>query len=387
MAKSATSPADKRVIVIDDDEIIRLSCQQILQRVGYKVETFANGHDGIARLKEIRPPLLVVDIKMPEIDGFQVINIVRKIDPDLVIVVITGYATIETAVDAMKLGAYDFVPKPFTPSELRLIIDRGYERWQLTKESQRLRLEKEEIERKFITLVSHELKSPLVAVKQYLDVLIYTCEQELPPRALEWITRSQGRLGEALNLIHDWLALGKLERGTLCDPSARSDLQPIVEQLLREREPTAAAAGVVLRSELAGELPAVRGDSASLAMLVGNLVGNGIKYNRQGGSVSVRARPDGDAVTLEVEDTGIGIAADCLPRLFEEFYRVKSQATAEIHGTGLGLVICQRIASEVGGTIEVRSREGVGTTVTVRLPIAETGSTAAATSKTDGIAG
>ena len=117
-------PQNNLVIVIDDDEIMCLSCEQILAKAGYRVETFGSGHEGIERLKVVRPPLLVVDIKMPELDGFEVIKIVRKIDPDLVIVVITGYATIETAVDAMKAGAYDFLPKPFTPSELRLIIDR-----------------------------------------------------------------------------------------------------------------------------------------------------------------------------------------------------------------------------------------------------------------------
>ena len=110
------------IFVIDDDEIMRLSCKQILQKVGYVVETFGNGHNGIKRLREARPQLLIVDIKMPELDGFGVIDIVRKTDADLVIVVITGYATVETAVDAMKAGAYDFLPKPFTPSELRLIV-------------------------------------------------------------------------------------------------------------------------------------------------------------------------------------------------------------------------------------------------------------------------
>ena len=145
-AAMPTSVQDKIVFVIDDDEIIRLSCEQILKKSGYTVETFASGHVGIERLKQVRPPLLVVDIKMPELDGFEVIKIVRKIDPNVVIVVIPGYATIETAVDAMKMGAYDFLPKPFTPSELRLIIDRGFERWRLASEAQRLRKEKEEVE-------------------------------------------------------------------------------------------------------------------------------------------------------------------------------------------------------------------------------------------------
>jgi DNA-binding NtrC family response regulator len=125
MAAMPVSARENTIFVIDDDAIIRLSCEQILKKSGYNVETFANGHVGIERLKEVRPPLLVVDIKMPELDGFEVIKIVRRIDPDVVIVVITGYATVETAVDAMKMGAYDFLPKPFTPGELRMIIERG----------------------------------------------------------------------------------------------------------------------------------------------------------------------------------------------------------------------------------------------------------------------
>ena len=367
-----TSPAqEKPVIVIDDDEIMRLSCDQILRKSGYKVETFANGHDGIRRIREIRPPLLIVDIKMPELDGFEVIEIVRQIDPDLVIVVITGYATIETAVDAMKAGAYDFLPKPFTPSELRLIIDRGFERWRLTKEAQRLRHEKEEVEHKFAALVSHQLKTPLVAVKQYLDVLLFSMRDQLPEKAVEWISRSQVRLTEMLTIIQDWLALGKIERGALCDRSSVTDLVYTVDAVVRENQQSTAAADITFETVLAPDLPAVRGDAVSITMLVTNLVSNAVKYNRPPGTVTVRCWHDEGNVLLEVKDSGIGIPESALPRLFEEFYRVKSEATQDIPGTGLGLVICKRIVDELGGSIEVSTREGEFTTFLVRLPAAE----------------
>jgi two-component system sensor histidine kinase/response regulator len=358
-------------MVIDDDEIMRLSCQQILKKVGYRVETFGNGHEGIARLKVARPPLLVVDIKMPELDGFEVIKIVRKIDPDLVIVVITGYATIETAVDAMKAGAYDFLPKPFTPSELRLIIDRGFERWRLTKEAQLLRRQKEEVERKFVTLVSHQLKGPIGAVKQYLDVLLYTCRDQLPTKALEWITRSQVRLGEMLTIIQDWLALAKIDRGALCERNKVTDLAQVVENIVREQQTLPVAAGVTISTSFAPDIPPVAGDPVSVSMLVSNLVGNAVKYNRPGGTVSISVSINDKTVNLEISDTGIGIPQESIPHLFEEFYRVKTLETQNIPGTGLGLVICKRIAAELGGTIEVESKEGSYTKFTVRLPSAE----------------
>jgi two-component system sensor histidine kinase/response regulator len=357
------------IFVIDDDEIIRLSCEQILQKSGYKVETFGNGHKGIERLKEVRPPLLVVDIKMPELDGFEVIKRVRKFDPDVVIVVITGYATIETAVDAMKMGAYDFLPKPFTPNELRLIIDRGFERWRLAREAKLLRRQKEEVERKFMTLVSHQLKEPLGAVKQYLDVLLHTCRDQLPGETTEWISRSQLRIAEMIRLIQDWLMLAKLDRGALCDRGAVSDIGRIVESIIREQQ-ALPSASVLLTAEIPPGMALAQGDAVSLNMLIGNLIGNAVKYNKPGGKVMVRAFADDTWITLEVSDTGIGIPQAFRSHLFEEFYRVKTPETQNIPGTGLGLVICKKIVDELGGSIEVDSQEGEYATFTVKLPVA-----------------
>ncbi len=366
-----TSATENTIFVIDDDEIIRLSCEQILQKSGYKVETFGNGHEGIERLKQVRPPLLVVDIKMPELNGFEVIKIVRKIDPDLVIVVITGYATIETAVDAMKIGAYDFLPKPFTPSELRMIIERGIERWRLTKEAQLLKKQKEEVERKFVTLVAHQLKGPLAAVKQYLDVLLFTRKDQIPADANEWISRSQARIVEMLGLIQDWMMMAKIEGGVLCDRTASSDLAKIVEAVVSEYQQLPSAAKITLSAELDPEAVWARGDAVSLHMLIGNLVSNAVKYNKPGGSVKVRTRKSGSWITLEVSDTGLGIPADFRSHLFEEFYRAKTPETQNIPGTGLGLVICKRIVDELGGSIDVDSKEDEYTVFTVRLPAAE----------------
>jgi two-component system, sensor histidine kinase and response regulator len=367
----STSAIENTIFVIDDDEIIRLSCEQILQKSGYNVETFGNGHEGIERLKQVRPPLLVVDIKMPELNGFEVIKIVRKIDPDLVIVVITGYATIETAVDAMKIGAYDFLPKPFTPSELRMIIERGVERWRLAKEAKLLKKEKEEVERKFVTLVSHQLKSPLVAVKQYLDVLLFTSRDKLPGETAEWISRSQERIVEMLGLIQDWLMMSKIDRGVLCDRAASSDLTKIVEGVVQEYRQLPSAANISISADLTPETAQVRGDAVSLQMLVSNLVSNAVKYNKPGGSVKVRTRKDGSWITLEVSDTGLGLSPDFRSHLFEEFYRAKTPETQNIPGTGLGLVICKRIVDELGGSIDVDSKKDEYTVFTVRLPVAE----------------
>ena len=365
----------RRVFVIDDDPVMLLSCRRILEKEGYEVETYSSGVEGIRRLEVIRPELLLVDLKMPELDGLQVIDRVRAIDPAIVIAVITGYATVATAIDAMQAGAYDFLPKPFTPDELRLIVNRGHERWRLAAESARLRREKEEAERRFITFVSHQLKSPVVAAKQYLDVLLYTSPGEMAPQTRDWLVRAQARLEEMLGLIHDWLELAHIERGTPGDPGATCDLGPLVAKVLDRLRPQADGAGVALHAECAPDA-IVRGDPVGLETVLSNLVTNGTKYNKVGGSVTVRVRCGDAFACIEVADTGVGIAAEFLPRLFEEFYRVRNDQTRDIPGSGLGLAICRRLVTSMGGAITVDSRPGEGTTFTVRLPLAPAASRA-----------
>lgn len=369
-AAAPPTAADRRVFVIDDDDIMLLSCRRILEKDGYEVETFGNGLDGIRRLEEVRPQLLLVDLKMPELDGLQVIERVRATDPDIVIAVITGYATISTAVDAMKAGAYDFLPKPFTPDELRLIVNRGHERWRLAMESKRLREEKAEAERRFATFVSHQLKSPIVAAKQYLDVLLYTPGEALSPKTREWLARAEVRLDEMLTLIHDWLELARVSGGTSDATGEATDLDAALQQVVEAHAPQAAAAGVTLRTTCEPGLPRVAGDAVGLMTVLSNLVSNAVKYNRAGGRVSVTIRRENAMAVVEVVDTGIGIPEEEIPCLFQEFHRVLNDETRDIPGTGLGLAICQRIVTALGGSIAVASRRGSGSTFTVRLPIA-----------------
>ena len=360
----------RRIVVIDDDDVIRLSCERVLGRAGYEVESFDRGADGLARIAASPPPLLLVDLKMPEMDGFEVIDQVRRVAPNVVIVVITGYATIATAVDAMKAGAYDFLPKPFTPDELRLIVERGLEKWHLERESEWLRGEKERTERRFVTFVSHQLKSPLVAAKQYLDVLTFSPEG-LSPQAREWISRSSERLGGMIQLIHDWLALARVEQGRLGEEASATALPDLVAAVTAECAPLAEPRRVRVLTELAGELPRVLGDELSLRTVLANLLTNAITYNREGGTVTVRAFRSAGGVSIEVADTGIGVPEESLGTIFDEFVRVRSRETEGISGSGLGLTICKAIVTQLGGTISARSREGEGSTFTVWLPAEE----------------
>jgi signal transduction histidine kinase len=362
-----TEDAAETLVVIDDDYAMRLSCERILSKAGFAVHAFEDGARGLTAVADLRPALVLVDLKMPGLSGMEVIPRIREIDPTAVIVVITGYATIGTAVDAMKAGAYDFLPKPFSPDELRLIVRRGLERRQLERVSRQCEVERELMKRRFVSFVSHQLKTPLVAVHQYLEVLARLGDtQEGAAKRREWIGRCLARTDEMRQLIDDWLTLSRIEGGSLGRQRAAVDLHDTLAHLIENHGPAASAAGVTLSLDSHPRLP-VHADPTCLAVLFDNLIGNAITYNRHGGLVHVAATATGGEVVVVVRDTGIGIPADAVPLLFEEFYRVPREGSA-IPGTGLGLPIARRIALELGGTITVESTEGEGSTFRVRLP-------------------
>lgn len=358
-----------RIFVIDDDPVMRLSCLKILEKEGFQVETFEDGVLGIERIKEQQPDLLVVDLKMPKIGGMEVINRVHALDPDICIVVITGYATIGTAVDAMKSGAYDFLPKPFTPDELRLIVNRGMERSQLARHSKQLKKEKENLERRYVTFVSHQLQSPLVAVQQYLDVLSHL--EESPGKEKlqkEWINRSSKRIQELISIVRDWLTISKIESGQFAECKGETFIPPIIDEIFKTYDERAKGFNIELISEFDNAMPAVNAGNECLKMLFSNLIVNAIKYGRKDGYVKVRGEITQSEVAIYIEDNGIGIPEEQLHMVFEEFYRVKDESTSQISGTGLGLPICKKIASELGGSIDVKSKLGIGTTFIVKIP-------------------
>ncbi len=234
------------------------------------------------------------------------------------------------------------------------------------------------LERRFITVVSHQLKAPLVAVRQYMDLLQDDARSR--PEAAHtqpWIDRSVVRIDEALAIVEDWLALARVEAGALIQPHTSSDLGVLLEGLAADAREDATTKQVQVHLEPPREPLVVRGDRFSLLAALSHITENAIRYNKNGGSVFIRAtaRPQEDPPTacVEVEDTGIGIPSAFLPELFQEFHRSQSKASRDIPGTGLGLAISSRIVKELGGRIVVDSVEGQGTSFRVYLPLAVDG--------------
>ncbi len=356
-----------KILVIDDEEIARVSCRRVLAREGMQVSLASSGREGLEKLLCEPCDLVLVDLKMPEMDGVEVVRRIRDLDPSIVTVLITGYATIESAVAAMKEGAYDYLPKPFTPDELLIVVRRGLEKRRLDLESRALRQEKEAMERNFVTMVTHQLRSPLAAILQYFEVLLGGIGGELSEAQQEMLSRAKERLESLMQLINDWLDMSRLSEGDIVKKLQPTPLAECVDSALKGLEFSAREKKVTVQVDLPADLPMVHADPDSLREALSNLIANAIKYNREGGRVTVRARRDGSCVTVAVEDTGVGIDPKEIPFVFDQFYRGKDREIRSQPGTGLGLAIAQKVVRAHGGTLTVTSEKGKGSVFTLRL--------------------
>ena len=360
-----------KVLVIDDEEAMRDSCRMILEREGFDTDTAENGVIGLEKIEADRPDFVIIDLKMPRISGQEVLEKVREIDRDIIPIVITGYATVESAVEAMKKGAYDFLPKPFSPEELRIIMMRGLERKRLIRETKRLREEKKLMEENFITMVSHQLRSPLVAIVQYFEIILAGMVGDLEEKQKEMILKAKKRSEGLLNLINDWLNIARMNGGQIVDNLKPTSLEEILSKIVEFLRPVAKEKNVMIKLVKPSGDDVILGDPESLEQLFVNLIANAIEYNRPDGSVSVSLGDLEDSIQVDIKDTGVGIAPEHISRIFDQFYQINRSKRTGDKGSGLGLTIAKKIAEAHGGSIQVSSELGKGSVFTVIFPKVE----------------
>ncbi len=479
------------VLVVDDERIMRDGCARICSSLGCRVEGAESGEEGLRILAQDEVDVLLLDLMMPGIGGMEVLEKVQAEYPDLIVVVITGFATVELAVAAMKRGAYDFISKPFSPDQLRLVLRRALERRHLQREAELLRQERarslrgiaeeqsrlrtiihsmahgvlvtdrdglvvlhnppagrllgkgdlpgegvpieewaqpqiaamvrqvaaeapgttrsvelavegvgevraqasnvwlpggeilgsvtliqditelkrlDRMKSDFVAMVSHELRSPLAAIQQQLKVISQGLAGEVNERQCGLLEKAQLRAQGLLDLINDLLDLSRIEAGRIIDRREPIELGPLVARTVEFYAPSAKQRGLRLSMEPFPLSSLVVGDAAALEEVFSNIISNALAYTPSGGEVKVRGGKRGDYVWVEVADTGVGIPAEAIPRIFDRFYRVKDERTRHVVGTGLGLPIAKGIVEAHLGAIEVESEPGKGSVFRVLLP-------------------
>ncbi len=356
------------ILIIDDEEVLRDGCRQVLERCGYDVLTAGQGNEGIKLARERMPDMAFIDLKMPNMSGMEIIEILSRDIPDIVLVMITGFATIVSAVEAMQKGAYDYLPKPFNPDQLRALTKRALEHRNLKIETRRLREEKDQMERNFITFVSHEMRSPLVVIRQYIEALNAIAGDRFEQDVKEIIERCTKRVHNLEEMVEHWLDISRIENGTLTQQKVSLSLDSIISRSVEEMAPLCRKKGIALETNSPQSLPPITGDTESLVRVFTNIIGNATKYTPEGGKITVTVKNDDYYITASIADNGTGIPPEKLPLIFEPFYRC-AEKNEKSSGSGLGLTFCKKIMESHNGVIDVSSREGEGTIFVLTFPI------------------
>ena len=357
-----------KILIIDDEEIVLDSCTHILAKSDYKVVTARNGEDGIALLEQTKPDLVFVDLKMPGISGMEVLGKIQAHDATIVPIVITGFATVSSAVEAMKKGAYDFLPKPFTPDEMRLIARRAIDKRKLVLETIALRREKEMLREQFAAIVSHEIKSPLGAVQQSLFALDSDLSDIISDEQKNKLKRLQSRISDLIKLVNTWLRAISVDISSIREGFSTLLISNVIMKAIENVEPHSVRKDIQIETTVKEPISAIIGNEVTLVEALVNIIGNAVKYTYMGGNISVCAEERDNKVLVEIKDNGVGIPPDDLPHIFEDFYIGKIKPEGE-RRSGVGLAITKRIIEAHDGSIAVESEPGKGSTFTIHIPV------------------
>ncbi len=483
-----------RILIIDDEKGLRLGSQRLLESEGYSVDTAENGSEGCEKGLKGEFDIAVIDLKMPDIDGLEVLKELKKAKPNMVCFIATAYASYDTAIEATRLGAYSYIPKPFTPEELLHHIEKGYNHRVLVLESEKLKQEREarllelaseksrlntiiksitggilvinktgelvyyndpaiklleldeltigeyilnklpdkivalankhldskefkqksysaelefkpnnelyleiisspvphhdgtfagvvlvirnitEIKRlellksQFVSMVAHELKTPVAAVQGFLNIILDDSIQISAEQQKDYIYRSVVRLKGLLDLVNDLLDISRMELKTKQREIEELSVDEIMDSTLEMLEIEIKKRGLKLEKAYSENLPKIRADRNEIARVFTNILSNAIKYNSDKGKIKIDINSKANFLVIRISDTGIGLKPEEKSKLFQEFFRAKNEKTRGISGTGLGLTIVKRIVDSYHGIIEVESEYEIGTTFIIKLP-------------------
>jgi signal transduction histidine kinase len=367
-----------KILVVDDEPGIRSGVTRILKNFHvtypfmeedytYEVLEAASGEEGIEILEREMPDIMLLDNKLPGIQGVDVLEYVRRKNYEIVVAMITSYASIDVAIRATRYGAIDFIPKPFTPQELKSSIENITKQQYLRRITHRLKEEGKKVRFQFLSVLSHELKAPLNAIEGYLRMMQDKQSGDLVDDYAVPIDRSLQRIQGMRNLIMDLLDFTKIRLERREEKMQEVDLKIIADNAIITVQPYAIQKDITIKLTINCN-SVVTADPDDMEIIFNNLLSNAVKYNVEKGSVEVIINGCEENVRIIFSDTGIGLKDSDIERLFDEFVRIKNDKTKDITGSGLGLSIVKKVVELYHGTIEVESKPAVGSTFTVKLP-------------------
>lgn len=376
VAAAATLP---QIVIIDDEMGPRESLRMLL-KPNYHVYTAENVEAGLKLVREKNPDAVISDIRMPGINGIDGLRKIREIDPHVAVIMLTGFGALDTAKEALRLGANDYISKPFDAKEMRDVISRNVERTRVQRTSQNALADITELNQRLMRELAqkerlaslgqasaefvHDLGNPLTIVWGYVQLLAKKLEQngdgtEASAKELGIIEQNVRLCRELLSMWQSYGSDGALPRGA-------TSVADIVTNVVKSVESLAAQNGVHIAYERPADPCTLHADAVQIQRAIQNVIINAVQAAGESkGSVEVSCTRKEFYIDVRVHDTGAGIPETQLTKIFDPYFTTKQSKS----GTGLGLYITKKVVEDHNGSIKVDSSPETGTTFTIRLPL------------------
>jgi signal transduction histidine kinase len=355
---------EKSLLIIDDERRMTESLAELFDAEGIEVVTANSGAEGIDKLKARAFPVVVTDLRMQGVDGLNVVRYIHDHRPKTLVIVITGYASTDSAIEALHYRAFDYIRKPFEFERLKAAIDRAFDK-----------LEVERLREDMAAMITHDIKVPLTSIIGFAGMIHNKEKDECHPRAAEFAERVRQNAQKILSLVDNFLASSKIESGNLVILPARARIDDMLADLRNVITPEADRRGFLLDFE--GEVDPAEAvfDEGYVYRSIGNLLQNALKYGDPAEPIEVRVArlpaaesPIGkDSLRISVSNLAPALTPEMLPNLFGRYQR--SPESGGIEGTGLGLYVVDAVARAHGGRAQAECLPGGRVAFSLVLPM------------------
>jgi signal transduction histidine kinase len=351
---------DRASLLIVDDERGPTESLRMVFKSEFEVFTAPGGQEALDILHTQPIDVVTLDLRMPGMPGVEVMEHIKRYDPDIEIIVVTGYASLDSAVRGLRNRVFDYVTKPFDVPQISDLVHRAVAR---RREAQRARRIKDD----FLANLSHELRTPLSAIIGYNSILTEELQTRLNEDQRVAFDRIQANSQKLLNLIETVLLLNSLDAGELQVAVSTFDVRDTLRRVARQFAAAARQRGLALAVEGDATPLWVTSDEHKLERVLWALIDNAVKFTPDG-SIALTAHLTADRVNFEigVRDTGIGIPKADIAQLVDD---ISPSTSPRTRGLGLGLRMASRLTEFLGGSLRVRSENGAGTHFTITLPV------------------
>jgi len=357
----------KTIMIVDDEAIIRDLCRRALK--DYRVVEAADGEEALALFEMGGIDVILTDVMMPKMGGIELLRRVKEIEPTIVVVIMTGFAEKEIILNALKADADDFITKPLNLLQLKTAVDKSLVKKALKEEIANLK-SLDRFKTNFLSIISHKFRTPITTISLFLQNFaggVYDPEDATFRNNVGLIYEEAKYLER---LVADLLTFSRVMDANEGLNLDMCELNKLIPKIFTESQEVTGKSGITASFDLE-QLPPLLIDREKITFALRQVIDNAYKFSGQEGTVLVSIKKSGGGCKIIVEDSGIGISREELPKIFEKFYQVDSSLTGQIRGFGLGLYYAKEFIRLHNGSITVDSEPGRGTKVTITLPLQE----------------